>query len=42
MNPWWLTVIVPASILLGGVGLIALAWFTRDVFPTLFVPSDWD
>jgi hypothetical protein len=26
----------------GAIGLIALAWFTRDIFPTIFLPSDWD
>lgn len=26
----------------GGIAfLIALAWFTRDIFPTIFTPSDW-
>jgi hypothetical protein len=27
----------------GGIGfMLLLAWFTRDDFPTLFVPRDWD
>lgn len=26
----------------GMIGLIALAWFTRDIFPTVFTPSNWD
>ena len=42
MNPWWLVLIVPLSITGGAAGLIALAWFTRDIFPTLFISSDWD
>lgn len=27
----------------GGIAaVIALAWFTRDIFPTVFTPSDWE
>ena len=42
MNFWWLTAIILASWFGGAAALIALAWFTRDIFPTIFVPSDWD
>ncbi len=41
MNPWWLLLIVLGSFVGGMVGLLALFWFTRNVFPTLFVPDDF-
>lgn len=41
MNPWWLILIVPGSFAAGMVGLVAIAWFTRNIFPTIFVGDDW-
>lgn len=41
MNPWWLLLIVPVSVLVGMVGVLALFWFTRSIFPTLFAPDDF-
>lgn len=41
MNPWWLLLIVPGSIAGGAVALLALFWFTRNIFPTLFAPDDF-
>lgn len=41
LNPWWLVAIVPASIVAGMIGFVLLCWFTRNVFPTLFVPDDF-
>jgi len=38
-------IIMLVSMAIGGTigiaGVIALAWFTRNIFPTLFVPDDW-
>ena len=41
MNPWWLLMIVPGSILVGAIGLVLTMWFTRNIFPTLFVGDDF-
>ena len=41
MNPWWLLLIVPGAALGGVVALIVVAWFTRNLFPTFFMPDDF-
>lgn len=41
MNPWWLIAIIPASIIAGMIGFVLLCWFTRNIFPTLFVGDDF-
>lgn len=41
MNPYWLLLIVPGAFLAGMVGFVSACWFTRNIFPTLFIPDDF-
>lgn len=41
MNPWWLGLIIPGAFFAGMVGFVMICWFTRNIFPTLFMPDDF-